>query len=247
MPFMVDDDGLCLAVLQAARGAHEKDIGPDVVRELAETVWGMEDRFLTDLVDEPVRFEIERKQKKSRNFVVDRGLVYLHVRSKPNVAVIVPPNFVTDHASVPFVLRWLVSQSGRHSAGSVVHDWLYTVAEPPAEPYEFRRERFLADRIFLEALRTSDVSILTRSLLYRGARLFGAPGFGAKSELRFIDPRTPDRLVDPALFNKAVLRKLTIIPRPTAPKAKFSFGWRRVELAAATAFSRGKAGHARAR
>lgn len=241
MPFMIDDDGLCLAVLEAAKGARVEDVGADVLRQISDAVWGREDRFLTDLVDAPVRFEIERKQRGSRNFVVTRGLVYLHVRSRPNVAVIVPPHFVTDHASVPLAFRWIVSQSGKHSAGSVLHDWLYTVAEPPREPALFRKERFRADRIFLEALRASDVSLATRSLLYRSARLFGAEGFGARSELRVIDPRTPDRLVDPALFDKAVLRKLTIIPRPGPVKSGFFFGWRRIDARAAAAFPGGKA------
>ncbi len=214
MPFMVDDEGLCLAVLEAAKGMRAEDVGADVVKVMAETVFGMEDRFLTDLVNAPVRFEIERKQKHSRNFVVRRGLIYIHVKSTPNVAIIAPPHFVTDHASVPFFARWIVSQTGAHSAASVLHDWLYSVAEPPSDPAAFRKERFRADRIFLEALRTSGVGHPRRSLLYRAARLAGARGFGAASELRFIDPKQPDRLIDPALFDKGALRKLTIIPRP---------------------------------
>jgi hypothetical protein len=214
MPFMIDDDGLCSAVLEAAKGMKADEVTPDVVKVMAETIFGMEDRFLTDLIDAPVRFEIERKQKNSRNFVVRRGLVYIHVKSTPNVAIVVPPHFVTDHASVPAFARWIVAQTGRHSAASVLHDWLYTVAEPPQIPEQFRKERFRADRIFLEAMRTSGVDYPRRSLLYRSARIAGAGGFGAKSELRFIDPKAPDRLVDPALFDKGALRKLTIIPRP---------------------------------
>lgn len=235
MPFMIDDEGLCLAVLEASKGMREDEVGPDVIRAMGETIFGMEDRFLTDLVDQPVRFEIERKQKNSRNFVVRRGLVYIHVKSSPNLAIIVPPHFVTDHASVPFFARWVVNQTGAHSPASVLHDWLYTVAEPPAQPAQFRKERFRADRIFLEAMRTSGVGYSRRSLLYCSARLAGAGGFGAKSELRFIDPKKPDRLVDPALFNKGALRRLTIIPRPDSPKASFMR-----KLAAAPAFARAK-------
>ena len=39
-------------------------------------------------------------------------------------------------------------------------------------------------------------------------------GFGHIDELRFIDPRAPDRLLDPRRFDKAALRAFTIIARP---------------------------------
>lgn len=240
MPFMIDDDGLCAAVLEAAKGMKADDVGPDVVKVMAETIFGMEDRFLTDLIESPVRFEIERKQKNSRNFVVRRGLVYIHVKATPNVAIIVPPHFVTDHASVPYFARWIVNQTGVHSAASVLHDWLYTVAEPPSVQTQFRKERYRADQIFLEAMRASGVGYPRRSLLYRSARLAGAQGYGARSELRFIDPKQPDRLVDPALFDKGALRRLTIIPRPEKPKASLL-----MKLPAAAAFAGGKARRAR--
>lgn len=223
MPFLVDDEDLCERVLVAAMGMKGQPPGPTIIGPLADQVFGMEDRFVTELQNSPVPFEVERRQKRARNFVVTRGLIYIHVRSKPNVAIIVPPHFVTDHASVPALLRWLTPQSGGHSAAAVIHDWLYTIAEPPPVARDFRKERFRADRIFLEAMKTSGVGASRRSLLYRGARLAGAAGFGAVSELRFIDPKAPDRLIDPALFDKAALRAFTILPRPEhmpAPKKK---------------------------
>lgn len=212
MPFLVDEE-LCRRVLAAAKGASHAEAGLAAAR-YAEEIFGREDRFVTELEDSPVPFMIERRQKGSKNFVVRSGLVFIHVKSKPNVAVIVPPHFVTDHASVPAILRGLVPQSGAHSAAAVIHDWLYTVAEPPARAAAFRKGRFRADRIFLEAMRASGVGNPARSLLYRGARLFGAMGYGAASELRFIDPAAPGQLIDPALFDKAALRAFTILPRP---------------------------------
>jgi hypothetical protein len=185
---------------------------------IAERIFGMEDRFVTELAASPVAFEITRRQKGARNFVVTRGLVYIHVRSRPNVAIIAPPHFVTDFASVPAALRFLAPTVGDQSAAAVIHDWLYTIAEPPKRPRDFRKERFRADRIFREAMRTSGVAGLRRSLLYRGARLFGAGGFGAASELRFVDPKEPDRLVDAGKADKAALRAFTIIPRPAHMK-----------------------------
>lgn len=212
MPFLVDEE-LCRRVLAAAKGASPADAGLAAER-VAEEIFGLEDRFVTELDDSPIPFVIERRQKGARNFVVRSGLVFIHVKSKPNVAVIAPPHFVTDHASIPALLRGLIPPAGVHSAAAVIHDWLYTVAEPPRKAAAFRKERFRADRIFLEAMRASGVANPARSLLYRGARLFGAMGFGAPSELRFIDPAAPDRLIDPALFDKAALRAFTILPRP---------------------------------
>lgn len=212
MPFLVDEE-LCRRVLAAAKGASGAAAGL-VAAEFADEIFGMEDRFVTDLVDSPTPFSIERHQAGARNFVLRSGLIFIHVKSRPNVAVIAPPHFVTDHASVPLALRSLIPSSGIHSAAAVIHDWLYTVAEPPRRASDFRKERFRADRIFLEAMRTSGVSALRRSMLYRGARLFGAGGFGAATELRFIDPKEPGRLIDPKLFDKAALRAFTILPRP---------------------------------
>lgn len=218
MPFLVDEE-LCRRVLAAARGASAADVGL-AAGELAEEIFGQEDRFVTDLVSSPAPFVIERRQKGSKNYVVRSGLIYIHVKSRPNVAIIAPPHYVTDHASVPAVLRGLVAQSGAHSAAAVLHDWLYTVAEPPKNATQFRKERFRADRIFLEAMKASGVGALRRSALYRGARLFGAGGFGAPGELRFIDPGAPDRLIDPKRFDKYALRTFTIIPRPEKPKTR---------------------------
>ncbi len=220
MPFMVDDIALCDKVLALAEARTGKPCPPELAFDLAEEIFGMEDRFVTELQASPLPFELQRRQKGARNYVVKRGLIYIHVKSRPHVAIVVPPHFVTDFASVPAAIRRLVPQKGPYSAAAVIHDWLYSIAEPPARPSQLRKERFRADRIFLEAMRTSGVNGFKLSILYRSARLFGAGGFGAIDELRFIDPRAPDRLIDPKRFDKNALRTFTIIPRPEKPKTR---------------------------
>lgn len=220
MPFMVDDIALCDRVLALAEEMAGKPCPPEMAAEIAEEIFGMEDRFVTELEASPLPFEIERRQKRARNYVVKRGLIYIHVKSRPHVAIVVPPHFVTDFASVPAAFRILVPQDGPYAAAAVIHDWLYSIAEPPPKPPQFRKERFRADRIFHEAMRTSGVSAAKKSVLYRAARVFGAGGFGAVDELRFVDPRAPDRLIDPRRFDKAALRTFTIIPRPEKPKLR---------------------------
>jgi len=38
--------------------------------------------------------------------------------------------FVSDLASIPFGLRWLIPRAGRHNRAAVLHDWLFTVRPP---------------------------------------------------------------------------------------------------------------------
>jgi hypothetical protein len=220
MPFMVDDIALCEKALALAGLRMDEGEKATHALEYAEEIFGMEDRFVTELEASPLPFTVERRQRGARNYVVTRGLIYIHVKSRPNVAIVVPPHFVTDFASVPAAFRWLVPQDGQYSAAAVIHDWLYSIAEPPKQPTQFRKERFRADRIFLEAMRTSGVNAVKKSVLYRSARLFGAMGFGRIDELRFIDPRAPGRLIDPKRFDKNALRTFTIIPRPEKPKTR---------------------------
>ena len=220
MPFLVDDLALCEKALALAGLSAGGGASPAEAIAFAEEIFDHEDRFVTELAASPLPFDLERRQQGARNYVLKRGLIYIHVKSRPNVAILVPPHFVTDFASVPAALRWFVPQDGLHSAAAVIHDWLYSIAEPPRKAAQFRKERFRADRIFLEAMRASGVNAVQKSVLYRSARLFGAGGFGAIDELRFIDPRAPDRLIDPKRFDKYALRTFTIIPRPEKPKTR---------------------------
>ncbi len=220
MPFMVDDMALCERALALAGEARGETAPAAAALDIAEEVFGEEDRFVTDLAASPLPFELRRRQEGARNYVMTRGLIYIHVKSRPNVAILVPPHFVTDFASVPAPFRGLVPQDGPYAAAAVIHDWLYSIAEPPKRQSQFRKERFRADRVFLEAMRTSNVNAFKTSVLYRSARLFGRRGFGAIDELRFIDPRAPERLIDPKRFDKNALRTFTIIPRPEKPKTR---------------------------
>lgn len=216
MPFLIDFQ-LCQRVLDAAVEARGKPVSHGAIEEITQLVFSNEDRFVTQLRDSPVPFEIERLFKGSKNYVLRSGLIYLHLNTKPHYAIVVPPHYVTDHASVPVGARWIVAQRGDHSAGAVVHDWLYSVGERSEVSSEFRKSRKKADVIFRDAMKASDVGFLKRRILYRSARLAGAVGYGNVEELRFIDPANPAKLLDPGLFDKAALRAFTICPRP--PKA----------------------------
>lgn len=77
--------------------------------------------------------------------------------------------FKTDFASVPLVVRKFIHPVGPYAPATVIHDYLYI---------NQIGDRLTADRIFLEAMKASRVNPITRSLIYRAVRMFGAGGWG---------------------------------------------------------------------
>lgn len=87
-----------------------------------------------------------------------------------NGRVEVPAGFVTDFASVP---RWpltfaLMGQYGH--AAAVLHDWLYWTGS---------LGRQAADRVFLNALRSSGIARWRSYLMFAGVRIGGASRYNA--------------------------------------------------------------------
>ncbi|MEN8195952.1 MAG: DUF1353 domain-containing protein [Pseudomonadota bacterium] len=76
-------------------------------------------------------------------------------------SVTVPAEFVTDLASVPRFLQWIVSKTDGIEA-SVVHDYIY--AHPKG------RTKLFADRLF-NAMLKGQVTLLRRWLMYSAVRL----------------------------------------------------------------------------
>ena len=79
--------------------------------------------------------------------------------------ITIPAGFETDFASVP---RWpltfaLLGQYGH--AAAVIHDWLYRAGT---------LSRADADRVFLNALRSSGIARWRAWLMFAGARIGGA-------------------------------------------------------------------------
>ena len=82
--------------------------------------------------------------------------------NKP-VLVTVPKGFITDLASIPRIARFFIIKNGRHRAAAIVHDYLCRLK------MEF--SRVLADKIFLEAMKISDVPRLRRWLMFAAVRI----------------------------------------------------------------------------
>jgi hypothetical protein len=73
--------------------------------------------------------------------------------------VVVPEGTRTDLSSIPRLFRFVIIKNGKHRAAAIVHDWLCKIADT-------RRDRRLADKIFLEAMKLLKVRRLRRFLMY---------------------------------------------------------------------------------
>lgn len=76
--------------------------------------------------------------------------------------ITVPAEFKTDLTSVPRILRSFVPVVGKYTRSAVLHDYLYI--------YGYSRRD--ADRIMLEAMKSEDVNILERYIIYFALRGF---------------------------------------------------------------------------
>ncbi len=84
---------------------------------------------------------------------------------KPNGhEIAVPAGFVTDFASVPRLLWFLLPKWGRHGNAAVVHDFLY---------WNQKTSRAYADRTFREAMEILGVLLGVRWAMWAGVRCFG--------------------------------------------------------------------------
>lgn len=76
----------------------------------------------------------------------------------------VEKGFVTDFASVPRVLWWIIPKWGVYGNAAVIHDWLY---------WEQSRTREQSDRIMLEAMNVLGVSGFKKTAIFGAVRIFG--------------------------------------------------------------------------
>jgi hypothetical protein len=89
--------------------------------------------------------------------------------------IIVPAGFITDFASVPRVLWWLLPPWGNYGKAAVVHDLLYNLKV---------WSRGNCDHIFLEAMIDEGVSRKTRMTMYSFVRAFGWLAWNKKARAK---------------------------------------------------------------
>ncbi len=80
-----------------------------------------------------------------------------------DICIRVPKGTITDFATVPWGLRWLVPQMGRYNPATVLHDHLCRRKDC---------KRFMADAIFRNAMAELGVPLWRRVLMYYGVRIY---------------------------------------------------------------------------
>lgn len=155
-------------------------------------------------VEEPLVCAVNHDQARERHgrttVVVLRPFAYTLPDGSRTVRV--PPTYLTDFASIPTFVRWVIPPFGRHAIAAVLHDWLYTIGQPG--------RRGEADDIFREALKELGVGLPRRSAMHAAVRAGGGGAYdraGADWNASFMDWRTGGATVPApsreAFFNDA--------------------------------------------
>lgn len=101
------------------------------------------------------------------DFRLHEPLPYELGKEGSGVWIVAPRWFVTDWASIPRALQWLIPKDrGRRAA--VIHDWLYAT-----RGLRGQYSRAECDAIFLEAMEVIGVHPVTRRAMWLGVRAGG--------------------------------------------------------------------------
>lgn len=83
--------------------------------------------------------------------------------------ILIPKGFVTDFASIPRWLWWIVPPYGKYNKAAVVHDFLYKK--------QSGYSKIVADAIFYEAMESLGVPYFQRLLMYKAVSYFGKSAY----------------------------------------------------------------------
>jgi hypothetical protein len=88
--------------------------------------------------------------------------------SKPSVRfkIIVPKGFVTDLASIPRFTSFVFNNYAAYAPAGVLHDFLYWT-----QPQCDGNGRYIADKLYRDALKMTDITTLNRWLQWGGLKL----------------------------------------------------------------------------
>jgi hypothetical protein len=101
-----------------------------------------------------------------------------HYTSDAGLRIEIPEGFVTDFASTPFFLWWILPPTGRYTRAALVHDKLYSDHRRGVYHYS----RAFADAVLLEACRDCKCRELTCETIWIGVRIGGWKAWHAKEQ-----------------------------------------------------------------
>lgn len=91
---------------------------------------------------------------------------YTNLINQKKIIIPVEKGFITDFASTPRGLWWLLPPTGKYGKASVIHDYLYK-----NEVQGVTKD--IADKIFLEAMEVLKVPKWKRQIMYQAVKVFG--------------------------------------------------------------------------
>ena len=89
----------------------------------------------------------------------------------------VPEGFVTDLASIPVGVRWLIPKAGKNAQAAACHDVLYKtgvmIMRVAAVENQVPVSRAMCDSMMYQAMRALGVKVWRREMIYRGLQVGG--------------------------------------------------------------------------
>lgn len=201
------------AIHSVASGAETAIEDEAAVKGAAILFDAKEDGFVSALAIVLVPKELKAKSRRIAAVAQPFGFV-CRLNSRERLAVITPAGYVTDFASIPKQVQFLISPFGKHAEAAVVHDWLYTLGKRGDT-----KGRRMADKAFVRALRLLEVNWLKRQIMYWAVRLGGAGGYGLPGDFAF--RRIEDlSILDPLPPRDPFMNTFAAMPLPKAGRAR---------------------------
>jgi hypothetical protein len=164
----------------APQSAEEAARETRATQEGAKTLFDLkEDGFVSALAIMLVPRVLKERSRRVAAVAQPFGFV-CKIARRERLAVVVPSGYVTDFASIPRAVHFIISPFGKHAEAAVIHDWLYALGSP-----KDRKARRTADKAFVKALRLLEVGFLQRQIMYWAVRLGGAGGYGLADDFVF--------------------------------------------------------------
>ena len=123
-----------------------------------------------------------------QEYAIENDIAFVRVMPKSCLATLVPKNFITDLASVPWELRWIKPYSpSNFSVPALFHDYMYARGSGNANKSDRKKS---ADSRFYDLIILTGFSPEIALKAFRGVSVGGKKGFGLRKDFAFYDRPT---------------------------------------------------------